>query len=162
MRENSENSELLTAPCGLYCGACSIYQAVKRNDSEFLTAAAAGITEMMGIPAEAGNLQCEGCLSEVRAVQCRECLLRDCAFSKGLMHCASCDDFPCQQIIDFNNDEFAHHSEVLENIRHQQDISIPGWVEEQQKRWCCPNCDKSTEWYAKQCHHCGNILEGHF
>ena len=162
MEEKSENFEWLAAPCGLYCGACSIYQAVKRDDAKFLTSAAAGITETMGIPAEAGDLQCDGCLSEVRAIQCRECLLRDCALSKGLTHCAMCDHFPCQQIIDFNNDEFSHHSEVLENIRRQRDIGITGWIEEQQKRWCCPNCGNATEWYAGQCHHCGNELEDHF
>ncbi len=162
MREESENSELLAAPCGLYCGACSIYQAVKRDDTEFLTAAAVGITEMMGIPSEARDLQCDGCLSDVRAIQCRECLLRDCAFSKGLTHCAMCNDFPCQQITDFKNDQFAHHSEVLENIRYQKEIGIPKWVKDQQERWSCPNCGKSTEWYGPQCHHCGTELKEHF
>ncbi|NQT74075.1 MAG: DUF3795 domain-containing protein [Chloroflexi bacterium] len=162
MREESKNSSLLAAPCGLYYGACSIYQAVRRADTEFLTVAAIGITEMMGILAEAKDLQCDGCLSEVRSIQCRECLLRDCALSKGLTHCAKCNEFPCQQIIDFKNDQFAHHSEVIENIRRQQDIGIEGWIEEQQKRWRCPSCDNETEWYAVQCHHCGNALEGHF
>lgn len=157
-----EDTKNLAAPCGLYCGACSIYQAAKRNDAEFLAAAATGITEMMGIPAEAGDLQCEGCLSEVRAIQCRECLLRDCALSRDLTHCSSCNDFPCQQIIDFNNDEFAHHSEVLENIRRQRQTGIHAWVDEQRKRWVCPKCGESTEWYAGQCHFCGTELEDHF
>jgi len=162
MEERSEYSEWLAAPCGLFCGACSIYQAVKRGDSEFLALAAAGISEMLGLPVEAGDLNCEGCLSGLRAIQCRECLLRDCAFSKSYTHCAQSDDFPCQQIIDFNNDEFAHHSEVLENINHQKKIGILKWVKDQQKRWRCPNCNNAIEWYAGQCHHCGNVLEDHF
>ena len=160
--ENSQDSEQLAASCGLYCGACSIYQAVRRGASEFLVAAAAGISEMLDFPVEASDLNCDGCLSDVRAIQCRECQLRDCASSKELTHCASCDSFPCQQIIDFKNDQFAHHSEVLENIRRQRDVGISAWAGEQQKRWVCPGCGNATEWYGQQCQHCGIVLERHF
>ena len=162
MEEKTGKSEWLAAPCGLYCGACSIYQAVKRDDSEFLALAAAGISEMLGFPVEASDLNCDGCLSKVKAVQCRECLLRDCTHSKDLTHCAMCVEFPCKQIIDFNNDEFAHHGEVLENIKRQKEIGIPKWIKDQQKRWSCPGCREATEWYASQCHHCNTEIKDHF
>jgi hypothetical protein len=77
-------------------------------------------------------------------------------------HCASCDSFPFSQIIDFKNDQFAHLSEVLENIRSQRDVCISTWVDEQQKKWACPGCGRATEWYGQQCQHCGIVLGRHF
>jgi len=154
--------EKLAAPCGLYCGACSILAAVRRGDPQLLELIAGGVAKYLGHPVEVKDLTCEGCLSDVRAIMCRECNLRACAFEKGLTHCAQCADFPCQQIIDFNNDGFRHHSEVLDNIRHQQEIGIEAWVKEQEERWRCPNCSCVVDWYAGQCPDCNTTLKGHF
>ena len=152
----------LAAPCGLYCGACSIIAAVRRGDPQLLELIAGGVAEYLGQPVEVKALSWEGCLSDVRASVCRECTLRACALEKGLAHCAQCADFPCQQIIDFNNDGFRHHSEVLDNIRRQQEIGIDAWVKEQEERWRCPKCGCGVDWYAGQCPDCNTTLKGHF
>jgi len=159
---NNERDFWLTAPCGLYCGACSIYQAVKRKDAQFLEAAVGGIAEILGHSVDAKNLDCSGCLSDTRAVQCRECDLRDCSQSKGYSHCVECDEFPCQPLTDFNNEAFPHHSEVFTNVLRQRDIGIASWIEEQRKRWRCPNCSGATDWYSEKCHRCGSMLKEHF
>jgi len=150
------------APCGLYCGACSIYVAGRRGDSKRLEQIAKGMAQYLCQPVEVEDLACEGCLSDVIALQCRDCVLRACAFGKGLIHCAQCSDFPCQQIIAFNNDGMPHHSEVLNNIRRQRVIGIDAWIEEQEKRWRCPHCGCEVEWYASQCPDCGTTLAEHF
>jgi len=150
------------APCGLYCGACSIYVAGRRGDSKRLEQIAKGMAQYLGQPVEVEDLACEGCLSDVIALQCRDCVLRACAFGKGLIHCAQCSDFPCQQIIAFNNDGMPHHSEVLNNIRRQRVIGIDAWIEEQEERWRCPHCGCEVEWYASQCPDCGTTLAEHF
>ncbi len=162
MNKTAEKKRILAAPCGLYCGACSIYVAGKRGDAEFLETAATGLADYLGHPVEPKELACEGCLSDVLAVHCRECQLRDCALSKKITHCAQCVDFPCPQITEFNNDEFAHHSEVIESIRRQQQIGLDAWIEEQQVRWRCAVCGHVSGWYAVQCYNCDNVLNKHF
>ena len=157
-----QEQQNLAAPCGLYCGACSIYVAGRKGDSKRLEQIAKGMAQYLGRPVEVEDLACEGCLSDVIALQCRDCVLRACAFGKGLTHCAQCSDFPCQQIIAFNNDGMPHHSEVLDNIRRQRAIGIDAWIEEQEKRWRCPHCGCEVEWYASQCPDCGTTLAGHF
>ncbi len=150
------------APCGLYCGACSIYVAGRRGDSKRLEQIARIMAEYLGRPVDVKDLACDGCLSEVIALQCRDCMLRACAFGKGLTHCAQCSDFPCQRIIDFNNDGMRHHSEVLDNIQRQRVIGIDAWIEEQKERWCCPHCGCAVDWYTSQCPDCATTLAGHF
>lgn len=151
----------LIAPCGLYCGACIIRSAVARGDPEELKQFAAGMALYVGHPVEVEDLACDGCLSEVLSAPCRVCELRDCAFLRGITHCAQCADFPCQQITDFNNDAFAHHTGVLDNIRRQQEIGLEAWAEEQRKRWMCPTCGTRSDWYSAECPSCGTSLEGH-
>lgn len=157
-----QEQQNLAAPCGLYCGACSIYVAGRRGDSKRLEQIARVMAEYLGRPVEGKDLACEGCLSEVIALQCRDCVLRACAFEKGLTHCAQCSDFPCQRIIAFNNDGMRHHSEVLDNIRCQWIIGIGAWIEEQKERWRCLHCGCAVDWYASQCPDCGTTLAGHF
>jgi hypothetical protein len=152
----------LAAPCGLYCGACVIRSAVKKNDPQFIEFIADGLARYLGHPVGVEEVDCDGCLSAVRAAPCRECEIRDCAAAKGIVWCSQCPDFPCQVITDFNNDEFDHHSEVLDNIRRQQEVGIDGWIGEQEQRWRCPQCGQPTDWYTAQCASCGADLDDHF
>ena len=158
-----EERENWAAPCGLYCGACSIRLAYKRGDSNLLDQIAEVLSEQHGQKIQAKDLACEGCLSpEVVAVVCRNCVLRSCALQKGVVQCSQCPDFPCKQLIDFSKDGLPHHGEVLENIRRRQEIGIDAWAEEQRKRWCCPHCGCNIDWYATQCPNCGAALTPQF
>ena len=142
--------------CGIYCGTCPRYLAHRLNDTEEMEK----IHHETGVPVD--QIRCDGCLSDVRAAPCQDCDIRDCAVSRGITHCAQCAEFPCQLITDFNNDIFAHHSEVLENIQRQRDIGIDEWLEEQRQRWRCPGCGRESDWYATECIQCGAALEDHF
>jgi hypothetical protein len=79
-----------------------------------------------------------------------------------LTHCAQCCDFPCQRIIDFDNDGMCHHAEVLGNVQRQREIGLAAWIEEQDRRWRCPRCSSVVDWYASQCPNCGIALLGHW
>jgi len=149
----------LAAPCGLYCGACSIYVAGKRGDSKRLEQMASGLAQYYGRALEMKDLACEGCLSEIVALHCRDCAIRYCAIEKGYSHCAQCSVFPCKQINDFNNDGMLHHGEILNNIKRQRDIGIDVWIEEQEERWRCPKCTCTVDWYSDQCPDCGTAIE---
>ena len=152
----------LAAPCGLFCGACSVHVAGRRGDTEHLEWIAERSAARRERPVSAEDLACEGCLSEVRALYCRECDLRRCVLDRGLTRCAQCGDFPCRQLRDFNDDGQPHHGEVLDNIRRQREIGVEAWVEEQMERWRCPRCGGAVEWYADVCPDCGAPLPGHF
>ncbi len=149
----------LAAPCGLYCGACSMYIAGKRGDSKRLEQMLSGLAQYYGKELELKDIVCEGCLSEIVAVHCRDCAIRDCAIEKGCIHCAQCSVFPCEKINAFNNDGMSHHGEVLSNIKRQHDIGIDAWIKEQEKRWRCPNCNCAMDWYSDQCPDCGIAIE---
>lgn len=156
-----ENKEF-AAPCGLYCGACSIRAAYNRKDEQLLKAMADGVAVYLGHAVEASDMACGGCLSDTLAAPCRECKIRDCAFAKGFTRCSECGEFPCELVTNFNNDGLPHHSEVLKNIRRQKEIGIDSWIKEQSERWRCPNCSAETNWYAGQCPECDNALGGQF
>ncbi len=157
-----EEKKILVAPCGLYCGACSIRSACNRHDSELLKAMADGVSLYLGHKVDVKDLACTGCLSDVVSISCRECKMRDCAAAKGLARCSECPDSPCDLIKSFNDDGLPHHAEVLKNIERQKEIGIDAWIVEQDRRWRCPSCSTETDWYAGKCTQCGADLSAHF
>lgn len=150
------------APCGLYCGACSIRAAYNRKDARMLKAMADGVAMYLGHTVEVSDMACSGCLSDTLAAPCRECKIRDCAFSRGLTRCSECADFPCELVKNFNDDGLPHHAEVLKNIRRQKEIGVDRWIAEQDNRWRCPGCSAGTDWYAGECPECDRTLAGAF
>lgn len=159
---HSQERRNLAAPCGLYCGACTSYITRKRGGEVALTAMAKRVSERWGTTIKTADLVCEGCLSSQVAIYCRRCAMRDCATKKGINYCAQCSDFPCQTITNFNNDGVRHHSEVLANVRHQKEIGIDVWLDEQEKRWRCPTCKCLIEWYDTKCPQCASTLPKQF
>ena len=158
-----QNRHILAAPCGLYCGACNIYLNYNSGDKEALNAMAERINQQREIKLDPEtDLPCEGCLSSTVAWYCRECAMRDCAVSKGITHCSQCSDFPCQIVTDFNNDEWPHHGEVLANVQRQKEIGIDAWLDEQEKRWRCPECGNAVGWYDAKCRQCEAELPERF
>jgi hypothetical protein len=156
------NDKSLLAPCGLYCGACSVRFAVKQNDLELLNMIKGSVNAYLGHPVEIEELACEGCLSDVVAVMCRECKMRDCALDKGFTHCSECDEVPCEKITNFQNDGMIHHAEVVCSIRRRQEIGESQWEKEQKERWKCEHCGEPVHWYAQTCKFCGKTLSSRF
>jgi len=154
--------EKLAAPCGLYCGACSTYITRQRGGELALNIMAKRMAERWGRTIKTEDIVCEGCLSSQVAIYCRRCAMRACTIEKGMTHCAQCSSFPCQTIANFNNDGAPHHSEVLTNVRHQKEIGINAWLDEQEKRWRCPTCSQVIEWYDTKCPRCEGALPKQF
>lgn len=93
---------------------------------------------------------CPGCKLDN---ECGNCNIRNCAKSKELEHCGLCKEFPCNKIIDFNNDGIPHHGETLVNLNQLKSIGIEQWLNEQNKKWTC-KCGGKFSWYYKECQHC--------
>ena len=80
---------MMLAPCGLDCDTCP----QRPND-------------------------CDGCHAEGVHLWDAECGIRVCCNRKrGLSDCSLCDAFPCQLIVDFENDKYAHHTEAVRTLR---------------------------------------------
>jgi len=94
------------SPCGLYCGVCAIYIAVRDNNTklkERLVNLYKGRTPGKGtLPNSesltADDIHCRGCLSDDLFMHCQQCEIRTCAKERGNTGCHECDDFPCQHI----------------------------------------------------------------
>ena len=94
MSNANQPDKRLAAVCGLFCPACTVYIAT-HEDSERLKL----LAERMGQSVEA--TRCEGCRSEVRNSYCKSCAKVSCAAGKGIDFCGACDEYPCQELKDF-------------------------------------------------------------
>ena len=104
------------------------------------------------------GVMCAGCKTEQIADYCIGCHFRDCTRDKGIEFCFECQDFPCEQLVAFRNDQWPHHSSVLKNLETIQEKGLDAWLEEQAKRWSCPECGKGFTWYESKCKECGAEL----
>ena len=147
--------EHLAGVCGLYCGACTLYRALRDQNQERLEKLAKNMSERWGMSTD--EMQCDGCLSGGKLMPyCQQCKISLCAEEKpGVTRCSDCPDFPCSLITNFNNDGVAHHGAVFENIRRQQKVGVEEWLQEEYERMRCQFCGVSLDWYAKVCHRCG-------
>lgn len=135
----------LDAHCGLYCGACLIYQSTQAND---LAAAA----RAFGRPEE--GLACDGCRSARVTSSCRDCWYRDCPTGRGYSSCAECPDMPCESLKSLQRRR-PHLIEIVDNLEAIRSAGHIAWCAGQATRWVCPSCGASTWWYETTCRSCG-------
>jgi hypothetical protein len=132
--------------CGLYCGACPVLSANERGDVEKRAA------EWKMSPEE---LRCWGCKTDVTAVFCTDCEIRRCARERGVEFCSACDEYPCDRLTSFAEDEHPHHSVVLKNLEIIESKGLRSWLDERKERWSCPVCGARFTWYDCKCAGCG-------
>lgn len=137
------------APCGIYCGACETLHAFREDRVE----EHAKLAQM-----EPDDVKCAGCKTEQIADYCIGCHFRDCTRDKGIEFCFECEDFPCERLAAFRNDKWPHHSSVLKNLEAIRERGLDAWLEEQAKRWSCPECGEAFSWYRRNCRNCGAAL----
>ncbi len=78
------------AYCGFDCEACPVFQARTSQQRAALAARYGRQPE---------QIHCGGCQSDtVNPGFCSGCILRACARSKGLAHCAACPAYPCPAV----------------------------------------------------------------
>lgn len=135
--------------CGLYCGACPVY--LKREDDWIVKI----VLEQHGLAFE--NLHCEGCRTDTLSPSCQNCLVRDCAKSKGLDSCSGCDAMPCERITGFGAVR-PHCGEVVGNLTSLRDYGFEPWLTNQVVKWQCTQCGRVGSWYEQTCAECGTAL----
>ncbi|MGD8505224.1 MAG: DUF3795 domain-containing protein [Candidatus Bathyarchaeota archaeon] len=129
----------LIAPCGMVCSVCSGYLALKHDVKE----------------------------KGVRMAYCKGCRPRnkECAFlkkrcelllNKNVEFCYECEDFPCKNLkhIDSRYQTFFHMS-LIANLQFIQEHGIDEFLENQRKKWQCPDCGEVLCCHNGICFNCG-------
>ena len=96
--------EKMIAYCGLVCTDCPAYKATQANDREALAQIAEKWKEQFNMTdLTADTVMCDGCLStDGRLIgYCSQCAIRACGVERGVVNCAHCDDYACENLRDF-------------------------------------------------------------
>jgi len=142
------SSRDIAGKCGLYCGACPFYLGTKDPNYKEEFKQENGQWEE--------DWYCLGCGNLDEKSWGNQCLITQCAVSKSVMYCHTCDEYPCEKLIAFSQDNYPHHHTVISGSNRMKEIGCDAWLEEQEKRWACTVCKKPFGWYAKTCMSCGN------
>ena len=101
---------------------------------------------------EPEEIKCEGCLSDDRFLYCKVCPIRECVEDKDFESCHQCDDSPCSFIDDFPLE--VGKKVILRAIPEWREMGTERWVEEEEKRYHCPECGHPLFRGAKRCRSC--------
>jgi predicted RNA-binding Zn-ribbon protein involved in translation (DUF1610 family) len=71
---------------------------------------------------------------------------------KSYEGCHQCDDFPCNMIEDFPQP--VGKKVILRAIPSWRELGTEKWVEEEEKRYLCPNCGYKLFRGANRCRNC--------
>ncbi len=128
----------LIAPCGMNCGICVAFFGYTLN-------------------------------GEKRKHACNTCRLREskCAFikkqcnklaTKEIKYCFECPGFPCANLrtLDKRYRE-KYGMSMIDNLKYIQASGIDKFLEKEQEKWRCPNCDGTICVHDKKCYTC-NII----
>ena len=145
----------LLAPCGLYCGVCSIYIAHRDNNLKFKEKL---LPIYKSFAKSVDDIACTGCLSDgIVFPVCRSCPIKKCSQDKGINGCHQCNDFPCKFIENFPIQ--VGKKVILRAIPTWRELGTEKWVEEEEKRYHCPDCGNPLFRGAKRCNKCGIAVD---
>jgi hypothetical protein len=132
-------NEELIAPCGMNCGVCSGYLALKHD------------------------LRNKG----IRMPYCTGCRPRDkrCSFLKKrctlllnskVKYCYECNDFPCRELSHIDKRYMTYfRMSMVENLESIKKNGIRQFLEKEEERWKCPECGGVICCHNGICFSCG-------
>ena len=98
------NEEKQIAYCGIDCLECGAYIATKNNDDKLRKETAEQWSKKLNFEFKWENLNCDGGCCNPKGkvmVYCQSCAIRKCAQEKGVVNCAYCSDYSCDQLEGF-------------------------------------------------------------
>ncbi len=116
--------EKLIAPCGMNCGLCVSYLAMKYDLNK------------RGFK----RVYCKGCLP--RGKNCLYMGDRCDLLGEGLVRfCYECEKFPCSRLKDLDKRYCArYHMSMIENLKFIKEHGIESFLEKEEEKWRCPEC----------------------
>lgn len=155
--------------CGIYCGACDIMMAYKTGHKGRLASFwneenVRTFHRVTGTAYDDGmdfEMQCHGCKSDDLFVNCKNCLIRECAIAKKITHCIDCAEYPCGKIGQMKKIEgiLPHLKGNKKNLEAIKSAGLEKWLSGQEEKWKCPQCGSNFSWYAGICNSCGRNLK---
>jgi hypothetical protein len=125
----------MIAPCGINCGTCMAYLRVKNK--------------------------CYGCRVDFDSKHktCIECRIKNCELlakiSSGF--CYDCEIFPCERIVHIDKRyRIKYRSGLIQNLVSIRDTGIKSFLENEAKKWTCPNCGSTLSVHRNNCLVCSN------
>jgi hypothetical protein len=131
-------NEELIAPCGMNCGVCASYLAMKNDVKKKVI----------------GKTYCSGCLPRGKNCYYEKKCER---LGKGLVRfCYDCGDFPCRLLktLDKRYRTFYHMS-MIENLKYIKDNGINKFLKKEQEKWRCSECGGIVCCHNGICFNCG-------
>ena len=121
-----ENKNELTAPCGLACFICGIYEDNLTSDLAQM------IHEKLGVSEQ--EISCKGCQQQDGNhfhLPSDGCATLNCAKAKGVDLCCNCGDFPCALLAPIADGAAKYpHNFKIYNLCRIKKIGIENWIEE--------------------------------
>ncbi|MFC2027310.1 DUF3795 domain-containing protein [Chloroflexota bacterium] len=125
-----KDKKSLTAPCGLDCFNCELYEQNLTTDFEEL------IHTKLGVPIN--EIPCKGCRQQDGKhyhLPPEGCATLNCIKTKGVEFCCNCNDFPCTLVAPIADKaaQYPHNMKVY-NLCRIKNIGIDRWIEEEAKQ----------------------------
>ena len=140
----------LLSPCGLWCGACSIYIAHKNNNLKFKEKL---LPIYKAFAKDLDDIACTGCLSEGTVFPvCQVCAIKKCCKDKKIDGCYQCEEFPCKYIDNFPIP--VGKKVILRSVPFWRQHGTEKYVEAEMERYHCPECGNQLFRGTKRCNKC--------
>jgi Protein of unknown function (DUF3795) len=145
--EVSPSNKKLSAVCGLYCEACTLFIATIEDPKRLKDLAA-----RLGLSEDA--IKCYGCRSDKRWPYCEKCTMFACAAGRGIDFCSQCREYPCEDLKKFQA-AMPHRIELWNDLERIKAIGYEQWLREIRAHYSCPQCDTINSAYDIKCRKCG-------
>jgi hypothetical protein len=127
-------NEFLIAPCGINCRLCYAYSREKNV--------------------------CPGCRGDdaFKMKSCLMCKIKNCAkrVSGGFIYCFECETYPCELIKHLDKRyRTKYGTSPIANLHVILESGIQQHVENENKKWICPQCGAMLCMHKAQCLECG-------
>jgi len=131
-------NEKLIAPCGMNCGVCVSYLAMKNalNKQGFK------------------RVYCEGC--RPRGKNCLHMANKCEAVGKGLVgFCYECKDYPCKRLKALDKRyRTKYHLSMIENLDRIKENGIQYFLQAEDEKWRCSDCGEAVCCHNGLCLNC--------
>jgi len=122
----------LIAPCGINCRVCRAYMSVGHSKP------------------------CTGCRGS-HTWNSNSCV-KNCEkmIAGQFEYCYECDEFPCRRVRHLDERyKNKYGTSVIENLYSIKETGIDNFVENENKKWACPECGSILCMHKPQCLNCG-------
>jgi hypothetical protein len=126
----------LIAPCGMNCHLCRAYV---RNKN--------------------ACLGCRGGDSN-KSKSCITCQIKNCEkkVSGSFKYCFECGSFPCARLDRLDNRYRTKYGmSMIENLTVVRSLGIRRFIENEKKRWACPECGRLLCVHKSECIYCQHV-----